>query len=191
MRFPPPLFLALALLLTSPLFGGPQKELSPDHLPEFVARYEDGLRLVEQAYAEVADAPLPLRDEWGQARTRRPVEDRRLVLVGLRQVLREFEDSPLDLARAIRLLLRSEALEDDLFDLSQIAYDHEREELGRRLGDVQQVVDHHNHLIESYVFNRAGKNQQRLEQLEEENAGLRKTLADHARGGQALPARQP
>jgi hypothetical protein len=189
MRIPALLPLALPLLLVSPLLARPPKEIK--NLAEFVARYEDGVGWVEKTYAEFAADPLPLRDDWGQSRTRRTVEDRRLFLVGLRQVLSEFADSPHDLAPGIRLLLRGEALADDLFDLSQIAYDHEREEMARRLREVQQMVDHHNTLLESHIFACALKNQIRLAELEKENGDLRRALSENGRGGKLPPARQP
>jgi hypothetical protein len=189
MRFPALLFLSFPLLPVSPLAAAPPRE--PNNLPEFVARYEDGLRWVERAYAGFAADPLPLRDEWDQPRTRRPVEDRRLMLLGLRQGLQEFSESPHDLPRALRLLLRGEALADDLFDLSQVAYDHEREELGRRLREVERIVEHHNAQLESLILADAGRNQKRLEELEKENGELRKALAETGRRGDIPPAAQP
>jgi hypothetical protein len=41
---------------------------------------------------------------------------------------------------------------DDLFDLSQIAYDNDREELGKTFSDLETALDRNDELIEAYVL---------------------------------------
>jgi hypothetical protein len=187
--------LLIAALITSSIavdgLGGQQKDLAVEQLPEFLARYRDGLRPLDSLYTELAEERLPLREEGGQLLTRRYVEDRRQALDELRRSVAEFDAAPLDLIAALRLFLQSEALADDLFDLAQIAYDNNREELGRRLSQLQGVMDHHNALLESYVLNIAGEGQRRLQALESENADLRKKLATISDRGKAREGRQP
>jgi hypothetical protein len=187
--------LLIAALITSSIavdgLGGQQKDLAVEQLPEFLARYRDGLRPLDSLYTELAEERLPLREEGGQLLTRRYVEDRRQALDELRRSVAEFDAAPLDLIAALRLFLQSEALADDLFDLAQIAYDNNREELGRRLSQLQGVMDHHNALLESYALNIAGESQRRLRALESENADLRKKLATISDRGKAREGRQP
>ncbi len=159
-------------------YGQEHPTLTSDQLPEFLARYQDGLRPLDKVFSELAEEPLPLRGETGQALTRREVENRRQFLGDLRSTVQQFSASPEDLVMAIRFFLESEALADDLFVLAQAAYDNNREELGKRLSDAQTVMEHHNTLIASYVLDIAEKHQRRLRDLENENAGLRKKVGE-------------
>ena len=65
------------------------------------------------------------------------------------------------------------------FDLSQAAYDDDREELAKRLHDLETVIGRHRAWTESYLLSLAADRQARLEKLEKENAELRKKLAAH------------
>lgn len=145
----------------------------PTDLPEFLARYEDSLNVLELAYDELAVESLPLRNEWGQPLARRRIDDRRQALEELRKTIRRLRLSPQDLVLSTRLLIQSETLVDDLFDLSQIAYDSNSEELGKRLSGLMRTADHHNGIVESYALSVAEKQQARLRELQEENQSLR------------------
>lgn len=145
----------------------------PSDLPEFLARYEDSLNVLEQAYDELAVESLPLRNEWGQPLARRRIDDRRQALEELRKTIRQLRVNTQDLVLTTRLLIQSETLVDDLFDLSQTAYDSNSEELGKRLSGLMQTADHHNGIVESYALSLAGRQQARLRELGEENRTLR------------------
>ena len=171
----------LPVLLISSCFipqdlGAQEKGLNPRALPEFLARYTQGLKPLDGIYAELKDEDLSKLDERGQPLARRHIEDRLHALDDLRKSVRELDSSPQDLVVAIHLLLQSEALSDDLFDLSQVAYDDDREELGKRITDLLSTMDHHNALLESYVLNLAAERQEHIRVLENENAELRRKL---------------
>jgi hypothetical protein len=147
-------------------------------LAEFLARYESGLKPLERLYVELANENLPLRDEAGLPLARRHTEDRRQALSELLRTVHELALAPQDLFWATKLFSQSEALTDDLFDLSQVAYDNNREELGKQLSELVRVMDHHNALIESYALRVVAEKQERLRQLEKENQELRQKLQE-------------
>ena len=119
-----------------------------------------------------------MRDEAGQSLTRRHIEDRRQALSDLVTTVHQLAASPQDMVSATKLLVQSETLADDLFDLSQVAYDNNREELGRQLADFLRVMDHHNALIESYALSLAAEKETRLRELEKQNQELRLKLRE-------------
>ena len=160
------LFVLILLLPCSWILKAQDATAPPVDLAEFLARYEDGLRVLDRAFEELAVESLPLRNEWGQPLARRRIDDR------LRETIRELRASPQDLVLATRLLIQSESLVDDLFDLSQIAYDNDSEELGKRLAALMRTADDHNDVVESYALGLAERQQARLRQLQEENRKL-------------------
>ncbi len=166
-------FVACALL---PASLPAQERLTPANLPDFIAAYDKNFEPIETLYSELISEQLPLRDDQGQPLGRRPLEDRRQALSDLREVADQLAHSPQDLALTARLVLRTESLDDDLFDLSQIAYDNDREELARRLADLQTAMDHNKEVLASYLLDLAGQNQERLIELEKENAELQAKL---------------
>jgi hypothetical protein len=147
-------------------------------IDEFLARYKDGLRPLDYLYGELTSESLPMRDESGQSLARRHIEDRRQALSDLRTTVQQLATSPQDLVLVIKLFVQSEALTDDLFDLSQVAYDNNREELGRSFLDLLKIMDRHNGLIESYVMGLAAQKEARLRELEKENRELRAKLRE-------------
>ncbi len=155
-----------------------QAKLTPSGLPEFLAGFDKHFGSLDGVYTDFADEPLPLRDEAGQPLGRRPIEDRRQSLADLRQTARELAASPRDLVLAATLVFQTETLADDLFDLSQIAYDNDREELGKRLADLQTTLDHNRDLLANYVLTLAAEEQDRLRQLESEKADLLQKLKE-------------
>lgn len=156
--------------------AGQNKKLTPSDLPEFLARYGNSLNPLDEAYTELANEKLPLRDESGQPLGRRPIEDRRKALADLRQTLHRLTTSPQDLVLTTTLFVQTETLADDLFDLSQICYDNNREEFGKRLYDLMAAVDQNKESLESYALSLAEEKQQRILQLERENQALQQKL---------------
>jgi len=164
------------------------RNLAASDLPEFLARHEDSLRPLDAMYTELANEHLPLRDEAGQLLARRHIEDRRRALETLRQTIHQLAANPGDLVLTTQLFLQTETLVDDLFDLSQVAYDNDREDLGRRLSDLMRVLDHHTGLIESYTLGLAAEKQDRIRELEKENQWLRQKLQEAAEETKAKPS---
>ena len=64
---------------------------------------------------------------------------------------------------------------DDLYDLSQIAYDNDREDLGKRLSDLMTPLDRDRAQIESYTLTLAEETEARAEELEKRNQELEQT----------------
>ncbi len=169
--------------------GAQEMNLPPPDLPEFLARYSQGLQPLDKLYVELKDEDFSLLDERSQPLARRRIEDRQRALDDLRKSVRELASAPQDLVLAIHLFLQSESLADDLFDLSQIAYDNNREELGKQFAGLVSTTDHHNALLESYVLDLAAGRQERIRVLENENADLRKKLREAAEKPRAKTSR--
>jgi len=153
----------------------PAPPLTPDTLPKFLTNYERHLIPLEGAYGEIENDPLPLNDENGQPLGHRPLEDRRRALGDLRDTLHKLSDKPHDLRLALKLLFETEDLTDNLYDLSQIAYDNDREDLGKRLSDLMNPLDRDRAQIESYTLELAEETAARLEELEKRNQELEQT----------------
>jgi hypothetical protein len=149
-----------------------QGMLTAANLPGFLTRVDQNFSFVEEAYTELANENLPLRDTQGQLLTRRPIEDRRRLISSLRQVSREVAANPQSLVLVARIVFQTEELADDLFDLAQIAYDNDREEVGRRLAVAQTTMQQNKDLLASYLLSLAAEKEERLKKLEKENAEL-------------------
>jgi hypothetical protein len=174
-----------------PGLHGQERSLTAPGLPDFLSRYSQGLQPLDKLYAELADENFSLRDECGQPLARRHIEDRQRALDDLRKSVQQLASTPQDLTLAIRLFLQSETLSDDLFSLSQVAYDNNREELGKRFSDLLVLMDRHNALLESYVLEVAAERQERIRDLEKENSELRQKLREAAAKTRAGASRLP
>lgn len=180
--------LVILFLLTSccfpPELEAQSEELTASGLSEFLPGYEKQLQPLDAAYADLENEKLPLRDELGKLLGRRPIENRRQALASLRDTVHRLEANPQDLVLTTELFLKTESLTDDLFDLSQTAYDNDREELGNRFSDLLTAIDNKKDLIESYALSLAGEKQERIRELEKENRDLQRKLkeaAEHAK----------
>jgi hypothetical protein len=149
-----------------------QEALTAANLPHFLARFDQNFSFVEEAYTDLANEKLPLRDTQGEPLGRRPIEDRRGVISALRQISHEVAANPQSLVQVAKIVLQTEELSDDLFDLAQIAYDNDREELGRRLTVAQTTMEQNKDLLAGYLLSLAAEKEERLKQLEKENAEL-------------------
>lgn len=143
---------------------------------EFLSRHLDAIDPIERVYEEADAARLPVRDEFGRSLRRRGAQDPRHPVEQLRDALERLQSQPDDLALATRMLVATDALLDDLFDLSNAAYENDQEDLARRLDDFTRVIERHWAEVEDYVLYLAGEKQQRLQELERENFLLRETL---------------
>ena len=117
-----------------------------------------------------------MRDDSGRRVGRREIKDRRKILGDLRETAEALSASPENLLLALTLLDRTEKLGDDLYDLSQIAYDNDLEDPAKRLTELLATVDHHQDVIEGYVFNLAAKKQKQILELRKENQEMRQQL---------------
>ena len=155
-----------------------QEKLSSSNLSEFLKQYETNFSLLDGVYRELAEDALPLRDEKGHLLGHRPIEDRRQSLSDLRQSVLQLDAHPHDLVIAAKLVFKTETLADDLFDLSQIAYDNDREELGKHLEDLQLTMDHNKEVLSAYLLDLAFQAQDRIVQLEKDKAELERKLKE-------------
>ena len=156
----------------------PQQKLTATNLPDFLARYDTNFGPLEAAFKDLTNENLPLTDEAGQPLARRPLADRLLALTNLRQTARQLAAKPEDLVLATTLVIRTESLADDLFDLSQVAYDNDREELGNRLSNLQTTMEENKQLLADYLLALAAEKQNRLQQLEKEVDELHQKLKE-------------
>jgi tryptophanyl-tRNA synthetase len=85
---------------------------------------------------------------------------------------------PKDLVLTATLVLQTENLADDLYDLSQIAYDNDKEELGNHLTDLQTSMDHNKDALANYLLSLAEEVQNRVEELEKDKADLEQKLKE-------------
>ena len=150
--------------------------MTASNLPAFLAHYENNLKPVEAAYSDLENENLPLRDESGQPLVHRPIENRRQALAEVRSTLDHVRSEPQNLSFIITLFFQTESLTDDLFDLSQIAYDNDREELAKRFADLMAPLDEQRDILEAYALSLAREKEQRLERLERENRDLQLKL---------------
>jgi len=94
----------------------------------------------------------------------------------LRKTAKELAARPDDLVLALTLFDQTEKLGDNLYDLSQIAYDNDLEEPATRLTEFLVTVDHNQDLIEGYVFHLAKEKQKEVQQLHREDQEMRQKL---------------
>jgi hypothetical protein len=169
-----PLFMASIAIFPITLL--PQQKLTATNLPDFLARYDTNFGPLQAVFKDLTNENLPLTDETGQPLARRPMEDRLLALTNLRQTARQLAAKPEDLVLAATLVIRTESMADDLFDLSQVAYDNDREELGKQLSALQVTMEENKELLSDYLLALAAEKQSRLQQLEKEVDELHQKL---------------
>jgi hypothetical protein len=169
-----PLFMASIAIFPTTLL--PQQKLTATNLPDFLARYDTNFGPLEVVFKDLTNENLPLTDEAGQPLARRPFADGLLAVTNLRQTARQFAANPEDLVLACTVVIRTESLADDLFDLSQVAFDNDREELGTRLNTLQITMEENKKLLADYLIALAAEKQNRLQQLEKEVDELHQKL---------------
>jgi hypothetical protein len=108
-------------------------------------------------------------------------------LADLREIARQLAAQPRDVVLTAKVVFRTESLADDLFDLSQMAFDNDREELGKRLSDLQATMDHNKELLASYLLTLAAQMQERIGQLEREKVELERKLREAERPPKTRP----
>ena len=171
-------WLTVAIFPTSLL---PQQKLTYSNLPDFLARYDTNFGPLEGVFKDLTNENLPLTDETGQPLARRPLTDRLQSLTNLRQTARQLAEKPDDLVLATTVVIRTETLADDLFDLSQVAYDNDREELGNRLNNLQITMEDNKGLLAEYLLALAADKESQLQKLEKEVDDLHQKLKEEAK----------
>jgi hypothetical protein len=177
----PPILICLFSVALFPTSLLPQQKLTATNLPDFLARYGTNFGPLEAVFKDLTNEDLPLTDETGQPLARRPLADRLQSLANLRQTARQLAAKPEDLVLTTTLVIRTESLADDLFDLSQVAYDNDREELGNRLNTLQITMEDNKGLLADYLLALAAEKQNRLQQLEKEVDDLHQKLKEGAK----------
>lgn len=172
----------LAVLLCSTALDAQAEKLTPATLPDFLGKLSATINQVDVAFQFLANEKLPLTDESGHPLGRRHVKDRRQAIVDLRQTANRLEKSPQDLVLTMTLSDQTEALADELYDLSQIAYDNDREELGQRFTDLLNTVNSDADLVEGYALDLATDKEQRLRQLEKHQKAPKSRESSRASG---------
>jgi hypothetical protein len=133
---------------------------------------------MNEAYADLANENLPLRDEAGQPLGRHRLDGFREGLAGLRETVRNLAANSQDLVLTTQLFIQTETLADDLFDLSQIAYENDHEEQGKRFSDLEMALDQDRELVQSFVLDLAAEKEQRIQELKTQNQDLQQKLAE-------------
>jgi vacuolar-type H+-ATPase subunit I/STV1 len=169
------LFLPMLLALSSPAWGADEKSAHPNP-PAFLGAYKDDLKPLDALYEDLESENLPLLDETGQPVGHRPLENRRQALAELRNTLDQLRQDPENLVSVTETFIQTESLSDDLYDLSQIAYDNDREDLGRWLAELVSRLDEERGDLESYARALAARKEFRIHELESENERLRENL---------------
>ena len=171
-----PILLCLLSVAIFPTSLLPQQKLTAENLPDFLARYDSNFGPLDAIFKDLTNENLPLTDETGQPLARRPLADRQQSLANLRQAALQLAEKPEDLVLATKLVIRTESLADDLFDLSQVAYDNDREELGNKLNNLQITMEDNKGLLADYLLALAADKENRLQQLEKEVDDLHQKL---------------
>ncbi len=89
----------------------------------------------------------------------------------------------------MKFLNHTERLADDVYDVSQIAYDNDREEMGKQLTDLLSTLDRDQDQIEAYAVKLAAAEQHRIQSLEQENRHLKAQSDKSNNETQADPVR--
>lgn len=169
---------AITLLLIVPLAAaglfargpqGPQGKidnLTLSNLPSFLKTFNADVNQVNEVFEHLARASMPMFDAKGQTLGRRKIKDRQQTVVDLKKTLDDFERRPDNLVVTMTLSAQTEELADELYDLTEIAYDNDQEEtaldLTRLLGDFNDDAG----LIQAYALNLAAEKEGKLSRLE-------------------------
>ncbi len=173
----------VALPLTycfAPALPAQDEPLSASTLPRFLDGYQQTLRLVDAAFADILSENIPLLDDSGKPVGRRNIEDRHKQVTELRDAAKELAAAPQDLVLVLNLFDTTETLADEVYDLSQIAFNNDLEELGNRLSGLLLTVDHDQDALGKYALSLAGEKQKRITELEREVRDLQQKLKQAA-----------
>lgn len=175
MRLLWPATLLLLFCLTLGLQGQDQP-LTATSLPRVLGDYQQTLQQVDAAFTEILSEKMPLLDDSGRPVGRHNIEDRHKEVAAMREIAKQLTASPQDLVVTLRLADGTEKLGDDVYDLSQMAFNSDREELANRLARLLPAVDLVQDALGSYAVSLADGKQKRIVELELEVQELRQKL---------------
>jgi hypothetical protein len=164
-------WITLAILFVwcgSPGFGagGQIQKLTGSNLPEFLVRFRRDVKQANLDLSHLSDAKLPLLDESGHPLGRRRITDRQQTLIDLESTLKDFKRRPRDLVVTMTLSDQTEELADEVYDLSQIAYDNDREELAMEFTDLLKELNDDADLLQAYSLDLAAQKERQLRRLQ-------------------------
>jgi len=169
--------------------GTETQELTSATLPKFLKEYARTVSSVAETFNQLEKEKLPLFDQSGHALGRRTIKDRSKELVEIRSDIDRLAAKPDDLVLTMKFLNHTERLADDVYDVSQIAYDNDREEMGKQLTDLLSTLDRDQDQIEAYAVKLAAAEQHRIQSLEQENRHLKAQSEKSNNETQADPGR--
>jgi hypothetical protein len=146
--------------------GAEIQNLTASNLPEFLVRFRRDLKQANLDLSHLSDAKLPLLDEAGHPLGRRRITDRRQTLIDLRKTLDDLERDPKNLVVAMTLSDQTEELADEIYDLAQIAYDNDREELAMEFTDLLKALNDDTELVQAYALKLAAEKEHELRRLQ-------------------------
>jgi DNA repair exonuclease SbcCD ATPase subunit len=170
------LLLAAVVLVCSPRLMAQGENLTAESVTAQLDRYEATLQPLDSLLDDLESENLQMNNDTGAPVEHRPIQNRRQALAELRRTIETLRAQPEDLKGVVTLLVQSEALSDELFDLEQVAYDNDREELGRRISEVVTAIDAQQESVQALTMALADQKEARIKKLEEENETLRKQL---------------
>jgi DNA repair ATPase RecN len=165
-------------------------KLTASTLPQFLDGYEQTLRLVDAAFADILNEKMPLRDESGKPVGRRNLEDCHKQVAELRDAGKQLAAAPQDLALLLNFSEATEKLADEVYDLSQTAFDNDLEELGSRLSRLLPTIDHDQDALAEYALGLADEKQKRITELERQVQELEDKLKQTAEKPKPTPSPQ-
>lgn len=140
--------------------------LTPSNLPSFLKTFSGDVAEVNAAFEHLSKNEAAMFDEKGKTLGRRGIKDREQTAVDLKKTLQDFKRRPDNLVVTMTLSAQTEELADEIYDLTQIAYDNDQEEtaldLTRLLGNFNNDAG----LLQAYALELAAQKEQRLTQLE-------------------------
>ena len=169
--------LPLACCFTSGL-QAQDAQLTASTLPRFLDGYQQTLQQVDAAFAEILNENMPLLDDSGKPLGRRNIEDRHKQVAELREAAKQLAAAPQDLVLVLNLFDGTEKLADEVYDLSQMAFDNDLEELGNHLSRLLPTVDHDQDALGAYGLSLADEKQKRITELERQVEDLRQRLKE-------------
>lgn len=168
--------LAAVILACAPRLRAQEDNPTAASVTAQADRFEKTLEPLDSVLDDLESENLQMNNDSGGPQEHRPVENRRQALTELRQTIQKLRAQPDDLKGVVTLLVQSEALSDELFELVQVAYDNDREELGRRISEVVTDIDAQQDSVQALVMAVADEQESRIKKLEADNETLRKQL---------------
>jgi hypothetical protein len=145
--------------------GGSIQNLTASNLPEFLVQFRRDLRQTNLDLIHLSRAKIPLLDEAGHPLGRRRITDRRQTFIDLERTSSDFERQPRDLVVAMTLAKQTEELADEVYDLAQIAYDNDSEELAMEFTTLLKALNDDSDLLQAYTLRLAAQKEHELRQL--------------------------